>query len=248
MLSPVSAKGAHQARERLREGLRASSSAKGGEQRAPERGHHPTGCERVGSPALQTLQELILLTPWVCFRAGGSPNPSVWGRGRSGGYAIRALGAYPSCGAGPPPEGTAPGRAMLAVFFRPRNLPLLFARRVQRVERALPRARPHGAVRALGAGQRAEALRPRALQRVAPYDKELAGRNYDESTGFTTRTKQVEVLTDGTRPSGLALRESRPAEKSEAKLSTPWSTTQPHPPPPPPTASQSLGKGGGLLQ
>ena len=31
--------------------------------------------ERIGSPTLQTLQEPILRTPWVCFRGGGFPNP-----------------------------------------------------------------------------------------------------------------------------------------------------------------------------
>ena len=41
-----------------------------------QRGTTPTGhVERMGSPALQTLQEPILRTPWVCFRAGGFPNP-----------------------------------------------------------------------------------------------------------------------------------------------------------------------------
>jgi hypothetical protein len=42
--------------------------------RAPER-RHATGRERLGSPTLQTLQEPILLLPWVCFRGGGFPNP-----------------------------------------------------------------------------------------------------------------------------------------------------------------------------
>jgi hypothetical protein len=37
--------------------------------RAAER-CHPTGRERMGSPTLQTLQEPILLLPWVCFRSG----------------------------------------------------------------------------------------------------------------------------------------------------------------------------------
>jgi hypothetical protein len=37
-----------------------------------ERGH-PTGRERTGSPTLQTLQDPILLLPWVCFRGGGFP-------------------------------------------------------------------------------------------------------------------------------------------------------------------------------
>jgi hypothetical protein len=44
---------------------------------APVRGaerHHPTGRDRVGSPALQTLQDPILLLPWLCFRGGGFPN------------------------------------------------------------------------------------------------------------------------------------------------------------------------------
>jgi hypothetical protein len=34
--------------------------------RAAER-RHPTGPERMGSPTLQTLQDPILLPPWVCF-------------------------------------------------------------------------------------------------------------------------------------------------------------------------------------
>jgi hypothetical protein len=47
-----------------------TAAAAGGEQqwRAAER-RHPTGRERMGSPALQTRQYPILLTPWVCFRA-----------------------------------------------------------------------------------------------------------------------------------------------------------------------------------
>ena len=36
---------------------------------------HPTGRERMGSPTLQTLQDPILLTPWVWLREGGFPNP-----------------------------------------------------------------------------------------------------------------------------------------------------------------------------
>ena len=43
--------------------------------RAAERGH-PTGRERMGSPALQTHQDPILLLPWLCFRCDGFPNPS----------------------------------------------------------------------------------------------------------------------------------------------------------------------------
>ena len=35
----------------------------------------PTGRERMGSPTLQTLQDPILLQPWLCFRGGGFPNP-----------------------------------------------------------------------------------------------------------------------------------------------------------------------------
>jgi hypothetical protein len=35
----------------------------------------PTGRERMGSPALQTLQYPILLLPWLCFRGG--PNPHL---------------------------------------------------------------------------------------------------------------------------------------------------------------------------
>jgi hypothetical protein len=38
-----------------------------------ERGH-PTGRERMSSLTTQTLQDPILLPPWVCFR-GGFPNP-----------------------------------------------------------------------------------------------------------------------------------------------------------------------------
>jgi hypothetical protein len=38
--------------------------------RAAER-RHPRGCERVGSPTLQTLQEPILLLPWSAFEVGG---------------------------------------------------------------------------------------------------------------------------------------------------------------------------------
>jgi hypothetical protein len=30
----------------------------------------------MGSPTLQTLQDPILLPPWLCFRGGGFPNPS----------------------------------------------------------------------------------------------------------------------------------------------------------------------------
>jgi hypothetical protein len=37
--------------------------------RAAER-RHPTGRERMVTPILQTLQDPILLTPWVCFRGG----------------------------------------------------------------------------------------------------------------------------------------------------------------------------------
>jgi hypothetical protein len=29
----------------------------------------------MGSPTLQTLQDPILLQPWLCFRGGGFPNP-----------------------------------------------------------------------------------------------------------------------------------------------------------------------------
>jgi hypothetical protein len=32
----------------------------------------------MGSPTLLTLQEPILLLPWVCFRGGGFPNPSAY--------------------------------------------------------------------------------------------------------------------------------------------------------------------------
>jgi hypothetical protein len=38
--------------------------------RAAERGYL-AGCERMGSPTLQTLQDPILLLPWVCFGGGG---------------------------------------------------------------------------------------------------------------------------------------------------------------------------------
>jgi hypothetical protein len=31
----------------------------------------------MGSPTLQTLQDPILLLPWVCFRGGGFPNPDT---------------------------------------------------------------------------------------------------------------------------------------------------------------------------
>ena len=34
---------------------------------------HPTGRERMVTPTLQTLQDPILLLPWVCFRGGGFP-------------------------------------------------------------------------------------------------------------------------------------------------------------------------------
>jgi hypothetical protein len=46
-----------------------------GPDRAAER-HHPTGGERMVTPILQTLQNPILLMPWLCFR-GGFPNPLV---------------------------------------------------------------------------------------------------------------------------------------------------------------------------
>jgi hypothetical protein len=45
--------------------------------RAAER-RHPTGRERMGSPNLQTLQEPILPTPWVCFRGGGQTLTFPW--------------------------------------------------------------------------------------------------------------------------------------------------------------------------
>jgi hypothetical protein len=47
-------------------------------ERAEERSH-PTGRERMVSPTLRTLQEPILLLPWVCFRGGGFPNPCSGG-------------------------------------------------------------------------------------------------------------------------------------------------------------------------
>jgi hypothetical protein len=39
---------------------------------------HRTGRERMCSPTLQTLQDPILLLPWVCFEgsSGGFPNPN----------------------------------------------------------------------------------------------------------------------------------------------------------------------------
>jgi hypothetical protein len=40
---------------------------------------HPTRRERTDSSTLQTLQDPILLLPWLCFRGGGFPNPSfIW--------------------------------------------------------------------------------------------------------------------------------------------------------------------------
>jgi hypothetical protein len=33
----------------------------------------------MGSSTLQTLQELILLLPWLCFRGGGFPPPHPFG-------------------------------------------------------------------------------------------------------------------------------------------------------------------------
>jgi hypothetical protein len=42
------------------------------EWRAAER-RHPTGRGRKGSPTLQTLQDPILLLPWVCSQGGGFP-------------------------------------------------------------------------------------------------------------------------------------------------------------------------------
>jgi hypothetical protein len=44
--------------------------------RAAER-RHPTGCERMGSSTLQTLQEPILLPPCASFRDGGFPNRHI---------------------------------------------------------------------------------------------------------------------------------------------------------------------------
>jgi hypothetical protein len=43
----------------------------------------------MGSPTLQTLQEPILLTPWLCFRGGGFPNLGATVRADN----HRALGA-----------------------------------------------------------------------------------------------------------------------------------------------------------
>jgi hypothetical protein len=43
--------------------------------RVAERRQH-AGRERISSPTLRTLQDLILLLPWVCFR-GGKANPSL---------------------------------------------------------------------------------------------------------------------------------------------------------------------------
>jgi hypothetical protein len=45
----------------------------------------PQARERMGSPTLQTLQDSILLTPWLCFRGGGLPNPCSASRPRSKG-------------------------------------------------------------------------------------------------------------------------------------------------------------------
>jgi hypothetical protein len=42
----------------------------------PAERRHPTGRERMSSPTLKTLQDPILLLPWVCFRRSGFPNPS----------------------------------------------------------------------------------------------------------------------------------------------------------------------------
>jgi hypothetical protein len=60
---------------------------------------HPTDRVRLGAPTLQTLQDPILLTPWLCFRAGGFPNPNCVRVG----YAREQLGQplekeHPACG------------------------------------------------------------------------------------------------------------------------------------------------------
>ena len=44
-----------------------AGALQGGFRRAAER-RHPTNRERMGSPTLQTLQDPILMLPWVCFR------------------------------------------------------------------------------------------------------------------------------------------------------------------------------------
>ena len=49
-------------------------SAAGGERQSVAT---PTGRERMRSPTSQTLQNPNLPLPWVCFRAGGFPNPSL---------------------------------------------------------------------------------------------------------------------------------------------------------------------------
>ena len=43
--------------------------------RAAER-RHPTGRERMGSPTLRTLQDPILLLPWLCFRVAAFQTPN----------------------------------------------------------------------------------------------------------------------------------------------------------------------------
>jgi hypothetical protein len=40
---------------------------------------HPTGRERMTSPSLQTLQQPMVLKPWLSFRGHGNPNPLVQG-------------------------------------------------------------------------------------------------------------------------------------------------------------------------
>jgi hypothetical protein len=57
---------------RLASGQDSVSSSAGW--RAAER-RHPTGCERMDSPTLQTLQDPILLLPWACFECFPNPNP-----------------------------------------------------------------------------------------------------------------------------------------------------------------------------
>jgi hypothetical protein len=54
--------------------------------RYPEQRRHLTGRERIGQPTLQTLQDPILLLPWLCFRGGGFPNSNS----RRGGTRPRA--------------------------------------------------------------------------------------------------------------------------------------------------------------
>jgi hypothetical protein len=49
------------------------SSSAGGERQSVAT---PAGNETMGLPTLQTLQDPILLLPWLCFRGGGFRNPT----------------------------------------------------------------------------------------------------------------------------------------------------------------------------